>query len=130
MFAETNSQKAQITMKSILLLGALAAVPLAFTGCGSTYVGVDGGPGYYGPGYYNGGAGVVDVGYYGYDRGGYSHHNSGRYDNSYHSSVASRETHTSRATSSGRVASASHTAGASHASASASTGGGMSGGHR
>jgi heterogeneous nuclear ribonucleoprotein A1/A3 len=116
-----------------ILLAAVLAVPLAFSGCAGTYVGYDGGgygPGYYtygGPGYYDGVYG--DVAVYGYNRGGYraNHHH---YDGSYHNSaVASRSF--SHAGSGARVASAGHSGGggggAAHASASVGGGGG---GHR
>jgi hypothetical protein len=117
-------------MKRILLLGAVVALPLAFTGCG-TYVGVEpgyGDPGYYaygGPGYYDGVVG--DVGVYGYDRGGYHSHYHHYDGSSQHTDVASHNvSHGSH------VASVSHASGGhvggggsvSHASASVGGGGG------
>jgi len=122
-------------MNRIFLLGALA-LPLALTACG-TYVGVEGGyggPGYYaygGPGYYDGVSG--DVAVYGYDRGGYHSHYH-HYDGSaHHADVASHNfSHGSSNVASVSHASGGHMgAGGSVSHASASLGGGHSGGgHR
>jgi hypothetical protein len=101
-------------MKPILLA---LAVPILLTGC-AAYVG-DYGPGY--PGYYDGGyyAGgpVVDVGFYGSDRGGYDHHDYHHYDTASRGTVAY---HGSTHASSHAVASVSHASGHAGTSHSAS----------